>query len=84
MQELLAGRFLVPGAVATDAVEQLIRRVCPVAAAVEADGEFQTRFVVVRIGVDARDQATEVADGGRLFGNFERCARSDERRIRLA
>ena len=50
MQQLLAGSAVVPGAIGTNAVEQLVGGLAPLVLGVETDGEFDTGVVVGRSG----------------------------------
>src|SRR5215210_9489295 len=83
LDELLARRLVVPGALAPDDVDQRIDRLLAATAGVERKGEVEAGLVVERVRLEPALELAGVAERRRLFGELDRGAGAGDRRVVL-
>src|SRR5215207_3530154 len=83
LDELLARRLVVPGALAPDDVDQRIDRLLAAAPGVERKGEVEAGLMVERVRLEPALELAGVAERRRLLGELDRGAGADDRRVVL-
>src|SRR3954470_12443526 len=83
LDELLARRLVVPGALAPDDVDQRIDRLLAAAAGVERQGEVEAGLMVERVRLEPALELAGVAEGRGLLSELDRGAGADDRRVVL-